>query len=297
MTRAATLRSLRDFFEEVADFRKARGQRYGLACYLTIAVAARMAGYRGVSAFAEFACLLDDSQKEAVGAFWSPGRERWTVPTESTFRYIFSNLKPDALDEALCDWALHVGGGGIVLGQTQAPEKSNETSAVRNLSRQLDLSGRTVTLDAMHNQQETARILRNECAADYVMTAVKDNRPTLHGDLRAIDWSASDRRHETLEKGDGRIRRRRRTVVDLGDPEWDARTNGTSTRLPRKPEMPAVRKRRRPRSRAPSPSSTIKTGVTSPPVHRQISTFAETCKLVRPAWAGSPWSGTCFAVD
>ena len=68
--------------------------------------------------------------------------------------------------------------GGIVLGQTQAPEKSNETSAVRNLSRQLDLSGRTVTLDAMHKQQETARILRNECAADYVMTAVKDNRPT-----------------------------------------------------------------------------------------------------------------------
>ena len=106
-------------------------------------------------------------------------------------------------------------------GQTQAPEKSNETSAVRNLSRQLDLSGRTVTLDAMHNQQETARILRNECAADYVMTAVKDNRPTLHGDLRAIDWSASDRRHETLEKGDGRIGSRRCTVVELGDPEWD----------------------------------------------------------------------------
>ena len=212
-----------------------------------------MAGYRGVPAFAEFACLLDDSQKEAVGAFWSPDRERWTVPTESTFRYIFSNLEPDALDEALRDWALHVGGGGlvtmdgkdvrgaskrldhqrlitiaavehrsgIVLGQTQAPEKSNETSAVRNLSRQLDLSGRTVTLNAMHNQQETARILRNECGADYVMTAVKDNQPTIHDDLKAIDWSASDRRHETLEKGHGRIESRRCTVVDLGDPEWD----------------------------------------------------------------------------
>ena len=176
MTRAATLRSLRDFFEEVADFRKARGQRYGLACYLTIAVAARMAGYRGVSAFAEFACLLDDSQKEAVGAFWSPGRERWTVPTESTFRYIFSNLKPDALDEALRDWALHVGGGGPV---------------------------------AMDGK-----------------------------DVRGA--------------------------------------NGTPTGLPGKPEMPAVRTRCRPRTHAPSPPSTIKTDVTSPPVHRQVSTFAET---------------------
>ena len=111
---AATLRSLRDFFEEVADFRKACGQHYGLACTLTIAVAARMAGYRGVLAFAEFADLLDDGLREAVGAFWSYGRERWTVPTESTFRYIFSNLDPDALDEALRNWAHHVGDGGPV---------------------------------------------------------------------------------------------------------------------------------------------------------------------------------------
>ena len=223
------------------DFRRARGQRYGLACYLTIAVAARMAGYRGVSAFAAFGCLLDGEQKEAVGAFWSPSRGRWTVPTESTFRYIFSNLQPDALDEALRNWALHVGGGGpvamdgkdirgaskqiedqrlitvaalehrtgIVPGQTQTPEKSNEIPAVRELSRKLDLSGRTVTLDALHNQQETARVLREECDADYVMTAVKDNQPTMLNDLKALDWSASNRCHETLEKGHGRIEHRR----------------------------------------------------------------------------------------
>ena len=64
---------------------------------------------------------------------------------------------------------------GIVLGQTPTPKKSNEIFAVRNLSRQIDLSGRTVTLDAMHNQQETARIRRDECGADDVMTTVKDN--------------------------------------------------------------------------------------------------------------------------
>ena len=238
----------------MADFRKARGQRYALAYSLTIAVAARMAGYRGVSAFAEFACLLDDSQKQAVGAFWSPGHARWTVPGESTFRYIFSNLEPDALDEALRSWALHVGDGGpvamdgkdvrgaskrighqrlmaiaaveyrsgIVLAQTQAPENSNEVSAVRALSRrQIRLSGRTVTLDAMHTRQETARILCAECGAHYVMTAIKDNQPTIYDDLRAIDWSASDRCHETPEKGHGRIESRQCTLVDLTDPYWD----------------------------------------------------------------------------
>ena len=108
---AATLRSLRDFFEEVADFRRVRGQHYGLACTLTIAVAARMAGYRGVS---DFAALLDDGQREAVGAFWSDGRKRWTVPTESTFRYIFSNLYPDTPDEALRNGAHHIGDSGPV---------------------------------------------------------------------------------------------------------------------------------------------------------------------------------------
>ena len=111
---AATLRCLRYFFEEVADFRRARGKQYGLACTLTIAVAARMAGYRGVSDFAKFADLLDDGQREAVGAFWSDGRKRWTVPTESTFRYIFLNLNPDALDEALRNSAHHVGDGRSV---------------------------------------------------------------------------------------------------------------------------------------------------------------------------------------
>lgn len=250
---AATLRGLRDFFEEAADFRRARGQRYGLACCLTIAVAARMAGYRGVSAFAGFAGLPDDGQREAAGAFRSPGRGRWTVPAEPTFRHIFPNLDPDALDEALRSRARHVGDGGpaamdgkdirgaskrigdrrlmtaaavgrcsgTVLGQTRTPEKSSETFAVRSLSRQPGLSGRTVTLDAMHSQQETAGILRDECGAGYVMTAVKDSRPTMHDGLKAIDRDGSGRCHETLEKGHGRIGSRRCTAVDPSSPERD----------------------------------------------------------------------------
>ena len=99
------LRSLYSWFERMEDFRKARGQRYGLACYLTIAVAARMAGYRGVGAYAEFAGSLDDEQREAVGVFWSRTRLRWTVPTESTFRYILTNLPPGTLEKAVRSWA------------------------------------------------------------------------------------------------------------------------------------------------------------------------------------------------
>ena len=57
-------------------------------------------------------------------------------------------------------------GSGLVLGQVQVGDKSNEIPAVRELSRALDLKDRVVTLDAMHVQQETARALVEDCGAD-----------------------------------------------------------------------------------------------------------------------------------
>ena len=81
---AQTLRSLRAFLEVLPDFRKRRGQRYRIACCMTIMIAARLAGYRGVTAFGEFAARLDEAQLKAVGAFWSPSRQRYTAPAPST---------------------------------------------------------------------------------------------------------------------------------------------------------------------------------------------------------------------
>ena len=70
-------------------------------------------------------------------------------------------------------------GSGLVLGQVRIGAKSNEIPAVRELARQLDLTGRVVTLDAMHAQRDTARCLVEDCRADYLVTAVKGNQPTL----------------------------------------------------------------------------------------------------------------------
>ena len=44
----------------------------------------------------------------------------------------------------------------------------------------------------MHAQHDTARCLLDECHADYVVTAIKDNQPTMLDDLRVIDWSVND---------------------------------------------------------------------------------------------------------
>ena len=245
--------SLHAFFGAIPDFRKRRGQRYGLACYLTIMVAARLAGYRGVTAFGEFAARLDAEQRRAVGGFDSPTRGCCTVPAVSSFHQVLSRLPPDALDEALRAWsAQHAGrspvaidgkdirgasrrdierrrmtvaavehGSGLVLGQVRIGAKSNEIPAVRELARQLDLTGRVVTLDAMHAQHDTARCLVEDCRADYLVTAVKGNQPTLHEDLAAIDWSRARWSAAVVGKAHGRLEIRRCAAEDLDDAQWN----------------------------------------------------------------------------
>ena len=110
-------------------------------------------------------------------------------------------------------------GSGLILGQVEVDSKSNEIPAVRELSNGLDLAGRTVTVDAMHAQHDTARCLLKG-HAHYVVSAVKDNQETILDDLRAIDWSDAPW-HETVDKGHGRIERRRCTAVDLTGDAWD----------------------------------------------------------------------------
>ena len=71
-----------------------------------------------------------------------------------------------------------------------------------------------------HAQQETARCLLDECGAEYLITAVKENQPTMLEDLRGMDFSACPM-VETLDKEHGRIELRRYWVKDLSGAEWD----------------------------------------------------------------------------
>ena len=97
------------------------------------------------------------------------------------------------------------------LGQEAVEDKSNEIPAVRTLLTGLDLTGRVVTLDALHTCHETARCVVEHCGAHYVMTAVKDNCPNLLADLARLDWELPEVRateHRTSDKGHGRIEKR-----------------------------------------------------------------------------------------
>ena len=176
---APRLRSLFECLGEVPECRRDRGKRYPLNTVLAIAVAARLAGYRGVNAFAQFAALLSQEQLEAVGAFWSPSKQRYTAPAITTFHNILAALPPETLDNAIGQWtgqhstahapvamdgkdlrgaskqtedgrrmmvAAVEHDSGMVLGQVEVDSKSNEIPAVRELSSSLDLAGRIVTV-------------------------------------------------------------------------------------------------------------------------------------------------------
>lgn len=93
-------------------------------------------------------------------------------------------------------------------------EKSNEIPAVRELLKLMELSGATVTLDAMHCQVETAQAIVS-AEADYILI-VKRNQEGLYHYLqdRFIEYGEADyqvkglRKHITVERSHGRRERR-----------------------------------------------------------------------------------------
>ena len=69
----------------------------------------------------------------------------------------------------------------------------------------------------------TAEMSVADCGADDVMTAIKDNQPTMLAPRPAMPWDDSVSVHETFDQGHGRREWRRCTVLDVSTPEHDHR--------------------------------------------------------------------------
>ena len=114
---------------------------------------------------------------------------------------------------------------GMVLGQVEVDSKSNEIPAVRELSSSLDLAGR-----ALSPSMRCTPSTRRRAACSGAAPRVRDqrhqgqsgNHPRRPG--KAIDFSDAPW-HETVDKGHGRIERRRCAAVDLSGAEWDGYAN------------------------------------------------------------------------
>lgn len=108
----------------------------------------------------------------------------------------------------------------VVLGQVRAEDKSNEITAIPELLKIIELTGCIVTIDAMGCQKEIVKEIA-EKGADYVIS-LKGNQGNLHQDIKDyLDWAERIEFREieydwceTLEKGHGRIERRRCWITE-----------------------------------------------------------------------------------
>jgi predicted transposase YbfD/YdcC len=106
--------------------------------------------------------------------------------------------------------------GAVVIADREIPAKTNEIPEMAPLLRELDqyfpLAGQVLTADALHAQDDFAKLAREELAAHFVLT-VKKNRRNLHAALDALCWAGAAR-HVTQGKGHGRAETRSHLVMD-----------------------------------------------------------------------------------
>ena len=241
--------------EGIVDHRMRRGVRHKLPAILALATAATLAGARSVSSIGEYAADCLQGVLARLGAKYHPTKKRYIAPHAETFRRALSAVDVEALDRAVGGWlfaqvrAGHISGdtvalaldgkslrgalredgrcvhlfsamvhgSGIVVGQNEVDEKSNEITAFRLLLASLgDLSGALVTADAMHTQRDHAHCVVEEHHGDYLFQ-VKDNQPTLLAALMAIPEGHFSAEHTETSRGHGRTEHRYVRVADIPD--------------------------------------------------------------------------------
>jgi predicted transposase YbfD/YdcC len=112
---------------------------------------------------------------------------------------------------------------GIVLGEVQTDEKSNEITAIPRLLELLDIKGSIVTIDAMGCQTAIAQKILDG-GGDYVLALKENQKGTLDSVKYLFDWEKKNdfggvfhTENSSIDKGHGSIETRR--IFAIGDLE------------------------------------------------------------------------------
>jgi len=205
------LRALTEHFKALPEYR-GRVESYPVWSLVTLMLLALLCDApRGQKDLAKLARRLTQHQRRALGI--RPNRHGFfPAPSQSTFSRLLAGLDARRLNQALLDIQMQVRGlpppdeliavdgkeprhgpGDAILSAVTVPSqfylgsalvdtKTNEIPVARELFGELDLTGRSVALDALHTQDETARQLVLEHGAHYLLT-VKNNQPTLRKNI------------------------------------------------------------------------------------------------------------------
>jgi predicted transposase YbfD/YdcC len=198
-------------FGSLPDPRTGNAKRHDLLEILTIALTATVCGAESCADFADFAVDREDLFREFL-------RLENGVPSHDTFSRVFRLLDPTAFAACFGRFLDGLGAAGagviaidgktlrrsfddaartnplavvtafasnarLVVGQQsyRVAEGDSEIVAARALLECLDLTGHLVTADAIHCQEETARVIRKR-GGDYLLR-LKGNHPALHAEV------------------------------------------------------------------------------------------------------------------
>lgn len=237
------------YFDKLPDPRReTENKLYTLSEIVCIALCAILSGMDDWESVAEFARAKVDWLRQFLPL--ANG-----TPSHDTFGRVFSLIDPEAFESAFFEWAAQarIGSEGIkqvaidgkavrrshrgkagrslhlvhawacearlLLGQRKVDAKANEIAAIPEVLALFDLTGVTVTIDAMGCQKAVAEQI-TQGGGDYVL-ALKGNQGSLHEDVRLYMETIADKQPEgqaaKVEKDHGRIETRRIWVSDRID--------------------------------------------------------------------------------
>jgi len=104
-------------------------------------------------------------------------------------------------------------GAGQMATQLRVPDKTTEISCFAALLAPYDLTGVTVTADALHTQRAHAHLLVEQKNVRYAFT-VKKNQPILYAQLKTLPWDKALAKFYDRSHGHGRLETR---VVQVPD--------------------------------------------------------------------------------
>jgi hypothetical protein len=185
------LPSLWEYLLKVTDFRKSQGKRYELASILALGVIATLCGYKSYGAMAQWGNNYGTELAKRLGM------KNGKTPSVGTLFTVFSQVDKISLEQQISQWAidtlkalgkekdckaLSIDGKalrssqrqgaidaflvsmvshhlGLTLFQQSVADKTNEIPVVQNMLADFVIEGHIFTLDALHTQKETAKLI------------------------------------------------------------------------------------------------------------------------------------------
>lgn len=195
-------------FDQIVDWRQGMGKRHRLSTVMAIVALACLSGVgQGYRAISRFARRLTKWQRQALRCWIHPDTGKFHVPSEAVFQRVLEKVPRRQVEQIALGWQNDWLGSApakesivldgkevrasdlMVVNAVAQPSQrlqgvepvaadTNEIPTARTLIERLDLVGKTVQLDGLHTQVETAHQILYEKGGDYLMV-LRDNQPTI----------------------------------------------------------------------------------------------------------------------